>query len=58
MFCPMKFLMKISEPASEDLVLKLASCDKNCAWYNEHFKMCCVAVDAHLKATEDRAKGG
>jgi aspartate/tyrosine/aromatic aminotransferase len=52
----MKFLMKASEPISEDAIIRAISCDKNCAWYNERFGMCCVAVDAHLKATEDILK--
>ncbi len=49
MLCPRKFYQgfKIVEKG-------YYQCETiDCAWFNGHFGMCCIAVDAHLKATED-----
>jgi len=49
MYCPNKFAhgVKILEP-------EYFQCETtNCAWWNERFGMCCIAVDAYLKGVED-----
>ena len=47
MLCPMKF--------HRQEVWADTKCEgKKCAWWNEYYAKCSVAVDAHLKSTEDK----
>lgn len=47
MICPLRVIAKCA----------IVDCNQsNCAWWNKRFRMCCIAVDAHLKGAEDRRK--
>ena len=48
MYCPMSFVDPDFDPEK--------CLEANCAWWNEHFGMCCQAVDAYLKGQEDLRK--
>lgn len=55
MKCPLFELGRILKGYSGDSTE--GNCIKErCAWWNEHFGMCSMAVDARLKATEDRLR--
>jgi len=55
----MKFNQDFERGYENDTIIRngyLNCFQSKCAWWNERFGMCCIAVDAHLKATEDRAR--
>ena len=56
MLCPMTFNMQTYLPNGEPLQPDYNCCDKKCAWWNERFGMCCIAVDAYQKGIVDRLK--
>lgn len=58
MICPLYQAALLSSPVNTSWNKKTkesyAPCDgADCAWWNEHFGGCCIAVDAYLKGQED-----
>ena len=50
MICP----LKPQQFDSHEECYPDATCDMgNCAWWEEHFGKCCIAVDAYLKGVAD-----
>lgn len=52
MMCPMKFSQGVDSYIGASDYMKCHQAD--CAWWNERFEKCSVAVDSYLKGIEHR----